>query len=154
MDLCFLTDSTAVCERAVTNQSQEYLVCWGKWLQGLGEMLCVTPCGRYKICLFPSSVLYFSQMRLRNLNVSVTGLQCAKWGFQIGGDCWGELQENINQSETGLEDVILLFRRKAVAMNFWRVKGLFCLFFSFVSLWFLGFFLWFFFFCVGWGFFG
>lgn len=51
------------------------------------------------------------------------------------------MQENINQSETGLEDVNLFpFRRKTVAMNqvINRIgvvlKGLFCLFFSFVSL--------------------
>lgn len=51
------------------------------------------------------------------------------------------MQENINQSETGLEDFnLFLFRRKTVAMNqvINRVgvvlKGLFCLFFTFVSL--------------------
>lgn len=36
--------------------------------------VCISPCGRYKICLFRCSLLYFSEMRLmRNLNVSVTG---------------------------------------------------------------------------------
>lgn len=56
------------------------------------------------------------------------------------------MQEHINQSETGLEDVNLFpFRRKIVAMNqvINRIgvvlKGLFCLFFSFVSFggWFM-----------------